>query len=149
MEARWDLPEFHELMQLRLVEPAQYRLPRGFDLEFADATTPEERTIKELSDQYRKDQVTKLETEIFGQRKRRAEAERKLAVKETKAPAESQRIAGTKVKQAMGKLAVQTDDKPHNPAQLAGLSLTALHFGARDSNPRPRHYECRALNLSS
>ncbi len=113
MEARWDLPAFQELMQFRLADPAQYRLPRGFDLEFSDPKTAKERTIKGLIDQYRKAQVTKLETEIFTQRRRLADAERKLAVKETKAAAESQRIAGTKVKQAMGKLALMTDDKPH------------------------------------
>jgi putative SOS response-associated peptidase YedK len=114
MEARWDLPAFQELLQLRVEDPAQYRLPRGFDLEFADPATDEERAIKALVERYRKEQVTKLEAEIFAQRKRLADAERKLAVKETKAAAESKRIAGTKVQQAMGKLSRLTDDKPHS-----------------------------------
>jgi hypothetical protein len=114
MEARWDLPAFHDLMQLRLTDPTRYRLPRGFDLEFADPRTAEERAVKGLVDQYRKTQVTKLEAEIFSQRKRLADADRKLAVKETKAAAESKRIAETKVKQGMGKLSRLTDDKPHS-----------------------------------
>jgi putative SOS response-associated peptidase YedK len=113
MEARWDLPAFRELMERRLSTPGSFRLPRGFDLEFADAQTADERVIKELSDRFRKAQTTKWETEIFTQRKRLADAERKLALKQTKAAAESQRIAGTKVRQAMGKLALMSDDKPH------------------------------------
>jgi putative SOS response-associated peptidase YedK len=114
MEARWDLPAFHELMQLRVATPALYRLPRGLDLEFADPQTAAERTIKGLIDQYRKAQVTKVETEIFTQRKRLADAERNLGVKETKAATESKRIAGTKIEQAMVKLSRLTADKPHS-----------------------------------
>jgi hypothetical protein len=110
-----DFPaRFQELAQHRLSEPSQYRLPRSFDLEFSDPKTAEERAIKDLVDPYRKTQVTKWETEIFAQKTRLADAERKLAIKETKAAAENQRIAGTKVKQAMGKLALLTDDKPHS-----------------------------------
>src|ERR1700733_450302 len=114
MEARIAYSDFLELAQLRLADPTQYRLPRGFALEFADAQSEEERAIKDLIDQYRKDQVTKFETEIFNQRKRQADAERKLAVKQTKAAAESMRIATTKVQQAMRKLSLLTDDKPHS-----------------------------------
>jgi putative SOS response-associated peptidase YedK len=110
MEARMALSDFRELAQLRLADPGKYRLPRGFDLEFSDPQTDVERAIKDLVDQYRKAQVTKLETEIFAQRKRQAEAERKLAMKQTKAAAESMRIATTKVKQAMRKLSLLTDD---------------------------------------
>jgi putative SOS response-associated peptidase YedK len=113
MEAKMLLSDFRELMQLRLADPSQYRLPRGFDLEFANPQTDEEHAIKALIDQYRKAQVTKLETEIFTQKKRLADAERKLAVKETKAAAESKRIAETKVRQGMGKLSLLTDDRPH------------------------------------
>src|SRR5580658_6769124 len=114
MGAEISLRDFYKLAQRRLTDPSQFRLPRGFDLEFADPETAEERAIKNLVDEYRKAQVTKLETEIFAQKKRLADAERQLAVKETKAAAESKRIAGTKVKQAIGKLALLTDDKPHS-----------------------------------
>jgi len=113
MEAQMSLPDFQDVAQRRLADPSQYRLPRGFDLEFAEAKSAEERAIRDLIEQYRKGQVARLETEIFAQKKRLADAERVLAVKETKAAAESKRIAGTKVKQAMGKLALLTDDKPH------------------------------------
>ena len=93
MEARMAWSDFREVAQLRLADPSKYRLPRGFDLEFADPQTDEEHAIQDVVDQYRKGQVTRLETEIFAQRKRQVEAERKLAVKQTKAAAESMRIA--------------------------------------------------------
>jgi putative SOS response-associated peptidase YedK len=112
MEAQISLPDFHELALRRLSDSSQFRLPRGFDLEFAAPQTQHERAIKDLIDQYRQAQVTKVETEIFAQKKRLADAERKLAVKETKAAIESKRIAGTKIKQGLGTLALLTDDRP-------------------------------------
>jgi putative SOS response-associated peptidase YedK len=108
------LPEFHELMTRRLIDAPSFRLPRGFELEFASPQTPDEHAIKALNDQYRKAQVMKLETEIFTQRKRLADAERKLALKETMAATESVRIANRKVEQALGKLVLLKDDKPHS-----------------------------------
>lgn len=98
--------DYVQLFQDRLKDPVRYRLPRGFDLEFAETDQ-----IRELIAQYRREQVTKLESEIFSQRKRLADAERKLAVKETKAAVESKRIATNKVDQALGKLALLTDFK--------------------------------------
>jgi putative SOS response-associated peptidase YedK len=113
MEARIEYSDFLELARLRLADPSRYRLPRGFDLEFADAQTDAEIAIRDLVDQYRGGQVTKCETEMFAQRRRQAEAERKLAAKQTKAAAESMRIATSKVQQALARLSLLTDDKPH------------------------------------
>ncbi len=56
----------------------------------------------------------KLQTEIFAQKKRLADAERKLAVKETKAAIESKRIAANRIRQAVGKLSLLTDERPHS-----------------------------------
>lgn len=107
------LADFRELAQLRLAEPGKYRLPRGFDLEFADPQSAQEGEIKGLIDEYRKVQISKLETEIFAQKKRVADAERKLAVKETKAASESRRIAATKIVQALERLALVSDNHRH------------------------------------
>jgi putative SOS response-associated peptidase YedK len=112
MEARMSWSDFRELARCRLSEPSQYRLPRGFDLEFANPQTDEELAIKELVDQYRHARVAKLEREVFAQKKRLADADRKLAVKETKAATESKRIASAKIAQAIGNLASLTDDNP-------------------------------------
>jgi putative SOS response-associated peptidase YedK len=107
------LPEFHELMQRRIDDPTGVRLPRGFDLEFLQPRTPEEQAIKALGDRYRSGQSSRLETEIFAQRRRLADAERKLAAKQTKSAAESKRIATNKVQQLLGNLALLKDDRAH------------------------------------
>ena len=113
MEAQLAWLEFQELARQRLSNPSQFRLPRGFDLEFAAPESESERVIADLVTQHRESQVMKVETEIFAQKKRLADAERKLAVKETKAAVESGRIAANKIQQGMGKLSLLTDERPH------------------------------------
>lgn len=80
------------------------KIPKAMEAAFDDAQTPEEGEIKALIDQYKLDQATKYEQELFNQRKRLVDAERKLQVKETKAAANDQRIATNKIFQAKGKL---------------------------------------------
>ncbi len=106
------LQEFAELAERRYQDAVEFKLPRGFDLEFSNPQNDDERAIKALIDQYRKDRATKLEREIFAQRKRLADAERKLAAKPTKTAAEDKRIAGSKVEQALHRLALLKDDRP-------------------------------------
>ncbi|MBS0367540.1 MAG: SOS response-associated peptidase family protein [Proteobacteria bacterium] len=102
------LPEFAALVERRRQEPARYRLPRAFDLELRD-----EPAIRDSVDRYRQQQTAKLEGEAFTQRKRLADAERKLAVKETRTAAESRRIASGKVQQALDRLSLLKDDRRH------------------------------------
>jgi putative SOS response-associated peptidase YedK len=80
------------------------KIPKAMEAAFDDPQTPEEREIKTLIDEYKLDQATKYEQELFKQRKRLVDAERKLQVKETKAAANDQRIATNKISQAKGKL---------------------------------------------
>jgi putative SOS response-associated peptidase YedK len=106
------LREFAELEDKRYHDAVEFRIPRGFDREFADPQDDDERAIKNLIDQYRNDQTGKLEKQIFTQRKRLADAERKLTEKLTKAATEDKRIATNKVQQALGRLALLKDDRP-------------------------------------
>lgn len=80
------------------------KIPKAMEAAFNDPQTPEEMEIKALIDEYKLDQATKYEQELFKQRKRLVDAERKLQVKETKAAANDQRIATNKISQAKGKL---------------------------------------------
>jgi putative SOS response-associated peptidase YedK len=81
------------------------RTAKAMDASFADPAGEGEREIRALIDEYDRDQATKLEQEIFRQRKRLADAERALALKPTKAASESRRIATDKVSWALAKLA--------------------------------------------
>ena len=83
---------------------AKIRIPKAVDAAFAEPETDEERKIKALIDAYDSAQASKLEQELFKQRKRLADAERTLRSKTTKAALESRRIAGDKVEWCLGKL---------------------------------------------
>jgi len=109
--AEMDLEQFQELVELR-AQGQSIRIPRAVDRWFDVPQNDIERRIKAAIDQFRASKVTELEQEIFVQRKRLADAERKLAEKETKAAAESKRIATSKVEKALRDLPLYKDDKP-------------------------------------
>jgi len=96
--AQANLPGFVDLYKRRQDDP-KLKIPRGIDLAFLNPKTVEEKQIRSLIDEHNTAQVTSSEQELFKQVKRLADAERKLAVKETKAALNDQRIAGNKIKQ--------------------------------------------------
>ena len=99
-----DIAEFARLYWSR-GEGAKVKIPKAMDAAFADPQTEDERRIKALIEAYDREQASKLEQEVFKQRKRLADAERTLLTKTTKAATESKRIATAKVEWALGKLA--------------------------------------------
>ena len=97
--------------------------------------------IKTFIDEYRSAEITKLEREVFAQKKRLADAERTLASKPTKAAAESQRIAGNKIELAL--------DAPRPTQGHAAASGGGAHFSAalrahRHAGGRPAPHAPRA-----
>ena len=80
-------------------------IPKAMEATFLEPQTDDERAIKALIDEFAAKASTRFEKEVFEQRTRLVEAERKLAVKETKAAAESQRIATNKIERALARLA--------------------------------------------
>lgn len=101
--AELDYPQFEEIYGWRATDPG-IRIPRAVDRWFEQPESPAQRRIRALIDQYRAAMVATLEAEIFAQRRRLAEAERKLATKPTKAAGESRRIAGAKIEAALNRL---------------------------------------------
>ncbi|QSX78078.1 SOS response-associated peptidase family protein [Agrilutibacter solisilvae] len=86
-------------------EGAKLRIPKAVDAAFARDGSQEARQVREWIAQYDAQQATKLEQDLFKQRKRLADAQRTLQVKTTKAAQESQRIATDKIAWTLGKLA--------------------------------------------
>jgi len=109
--AEMDLEQFLELVGFRAAG-APVRIPRVVDRWFRDPATGVEREIRGQIDHYRASMVTKLEKELFTQRRRLADAERTIAVKPTKAATESQRIATSKIEKARRDLPLYTGDEP-------------------------------------
>lgn len=75
------------------------KIPKGMDLNFLHPKTELEEKIHALIQEWNSIRVSESEQELFKQVKRLADAERKLAVKETKAALNDQRVAGNKIKQ--------------------------------------------------
>ena len=101
--AEMDLEQFEQVYGQRLTD-SSVRIPRAIDRWFDRPESAVEHRIRGHIDAYRTATVTRLETEIFAQRKRLAEAERKLATRATKAASESKRIAGDKISAALARL---------------------------------------------
>jgi putative SOS response-associated peptidase YedK len=80
-------------------EDRRINIPKGMDLAFLTPKSAGERELKDYIDAYNAGLVTSSEQELFKQAKRLADAERKLAIKQTKMALNEQRIAGNKITQ--------------------------------------------------
>ena len=124
---------------------ARIRIAKAMDAAFSDPQNEAERRIKTLIDEFDRQRATKLEQELFKQRKRLADAERALQVKTTKAAAENKRIASEKVEWCLGKLAeirraeLVDEDSRIFPGWYAPVMI--VENGRRVV--RPMRYQCR------
>jgi putative SOS response-associated peptidase YedK len=121
--AEMDIDQFVEIFGAR-VSDSSIRIPRAVERWFDEPRNDGERKIKASIDEYRTHEVTKLEREVFAQKKRLADAERTLASKPTKAAAESQRIATNKIDSALQRLERLKATKPH----VAEARIFPMHF---------------------
>jgi putative SOS response-associated peptidase YedK len=103
-KARIDTPRFEDLFQRRLTDEG-IKIGKALEANFDAPETPAEREIKRLIDEYRTHKAAQWEAELFKQKKRLADAERTLKVKDTKKAREDQRIAGNKIDWYVRKLA--------------------------------------------
>jgi putative SOS response-associated peptidase YedK len=112
---------------------------------FDEPKSADEQSIKALIEQHRAATIAKLEQEVFVQRKRLADAERKLQTKPTKAASESRRIAGDKIEAALGRLARLKATQPHP----SDARIFPMHFAPIVVQEGPRRlvrlarYHCR------
>jgi len=111
--AEMDLEQFEQVFGMRAALPS-LRIPRSVERWFDEPKSTAEEHIKTLIERYRTASATKLEREVFTQRKRLADAERTLVVKTTKAATESKRIATGKVESAMRKLELLKSPRPNS-----------------------------------
>jgi putative SOS response-associated peptidase YedK len=112
---------------------------------FANPQTDAERAIKALIDRFNADQATKLEQDLFKQRKRLADAERSLQVKVTKAATENQRIATDKIAWTRGKLEdiQRTEPKARDSRIFPGHYATVMVMENGRRVVKPMRYQCR------
>jgi putative SOS response-associated peptidase YedK len=130
-------------------EGSKVRIPKAMDAAFADPKSEQERAIKNLIDMFNAQEATRLEQELFRQRKRLADAERILATKATKAAAESQRIATGKVAWALGKLVdlCRTDLEERDARIFPGWYAPVMVIENGRRVVKPMRYQCRPAGV--
>jgi putative SOS response-associated peptidase YedK len=91
-----DIEAFARLYGFRCLDE-RIKIPKAVETSFQGAGSLQEASIKASLAQYRTQQATNMEQELFKQRKRLADAERVLHSKPTKSATENQRIATNKI----------------------------------------------------
>jgi putative SOS response-associated peptidase YedK len=139
------LNDFYELYLRRAREDARLKVSLGVDRAFAHPATEPERTVAELIEEYRSDEATRLEQELFKQRRRLADAQRSLQTKHTKTATENERIATAKTEAILLKLGslkggpLTVDDERIFPGYYAPVIV--MENGQRVV--KPMRYQCR------
>jgi len=100
---RLDYAEAERLFLRRLEEPS-LNISRGFEANFDEPATDQERRIKAPIDEHRRRLAAKFEQDLFSQKTRLVNAERELKTKETKKSREDVRIATSKIAALTAKL---------------------------------------------
>lgn len=143
--ALMDIDEFTRLFFERTEGISKAKIPKAMEDSFAEPETDAEREIKELIDRFNADQATRLEQDLFKQRKRLAEAERSLQLKVTKAATESQRIATDKIAWTRGKLEdiQRTEPKARDSRIFPGHYAPVMVMENGRRVVKPMRYQCR------
>jgi putative SOS response-associated peptidase YedK len=143
--ALMDIDEFARLFFERAEGVSKAKIPKAMEVAFAAPETDAERKIKGFIDQFNRDQTSKLEQDLFKQRKRLADAERSLLTKVTKAATESQRIATDKIAWTRGKLddMQRTESKPRDSRIFPGHYAPVMVMENGRLVVKPMRYQCR------
>jgi putative SOS response-associated peptidase YedK len=121
------------------------QIPKAMELEVLASSDPALDEAKKAINEFNTAEATRLEQELFKQRARLVEAERKLSVKETKAALESLRIATNKVEWALGKLSDlrRTELKPRDSRIFPGWYAPVMVMEDGKLVVKPMRYQCR------
>jgi putative SOS response-associated peptidase YedK len=109
-ETRIDLSLFEDLYKRRS-DGDKLRLPRAMDFNFVNPATSADKAIKSYIDSYRATTLTESEQELFAQKKRLADAQRKLTIKVTKTAEKEIGISERKVEALKRKIERFQSDK--------------------------------------
>ena len=142
--AHIDIEAFARLYGARLLDE-RIKTPKAMDEALAGLQGRQPAPIKDLIDQYNAQQSTKLEQELFKQRKRLADAQRTLLTKTTKAAAESQRIATAKIAWIQSKLTGmrRTLLTPQDSRIYPGYYAPIIIWENGQRVVKPMRYQCR------
>jgi hypothetical protein len=141
-EVAWEM--FEELYRSR-VDDSSIKISQALDVSVMNAQGKEARASQAYIEQYRNNQATVWERELFKQRKRLADAQRSLAVKETKKARTDERVATDKIKTCTDKLkALRSDHVSADGTRIFSKWYAPVVVKDRDRLViRPMRYQCR------
>ena len=136
--------EIEKLFFRRLDDPSLL-ISRGFEANFDDPATDQERRIKGAIDEHRSRVASKMEKDLFTQKTRLVNAQRSLNEKETKKAREDVRIATSKIETLTSKLSQLRTSEPNEednrifPFVYAGVIVRS----DGENLLMPMRYHCR------
>jgi putative SOS response-associated peptidase YedK len=141
---RFDYDEVEKLFFRRLDDPS-LMVSRGFEANFDDAATDQERRIKQAIDEHRSRVSVKMEKDLFTQKTRLVNAQRSLNEKETKKAREDVRIATGKIETLSAKLSQLRTSEPNEEDNRIFPFVHAGVIVRKDGQNllTPMRYHCR------
>ncbi len=121
------------------------KTPKAMDDAFRAGASPAELAVWAEVEQWNRAEAAVMEQELFFNRKRLADAERALQVKETKKAREDVRIAGNKIDRALAKLAdlKRAEPKDRDSRIFPGVYAPVIVSEGAQLVIRPMRYQCR------
>jgi putative SOS response-associated peptidase YedK len=142
--ARISIREFFDIFWRRTTD-AKIKVPKAIEAWFDHPDSDEEREVRRMIDEFNTAEATRVEQELFKQRKRLADAHRSLQTKTTKAALESQRIATGKVEWCLGRLADlrRTEPEDRDGRFFPGWYAPVMVMEEGQRVIKPMRYQCR------
>lgn len=121
------------------------KTPKAMDDAFRAGASPAELAVWVEVERWNQAESAVLEQELFANRKRLADAERALQVKETKKAREDVRIAGNKIERALAKLAdlKRAEPKDRDSRIFPGVYAPVIVAEGGKLVIKPMRYQCR------
>lgn len=142
--AKIDIADFVRLYTARMSDK-NIRIGKAMDAAFAEPKSDGERQVKALIDEFNASQASKLEQDLFKQKKRLADAQRTLQTKMTKKAQEDQRIATDKITWSLVKLndLRRTELKDKDSRIFPGWYTPVMIAEGGKKVIKPMRYQCR------
>lgn len=144
--ARIDFAAFLQVFEARIEDPKAFKLPIALDRHFLGMTGEEVAPIIAAIEEHRRRRTAEWQAEIFKQRRRHADAQRKLEKKPTKAAQKDLQVSADKVEQHLKWL---TDFRDGQQTTEEDLVMYPMHYGPLIIQSEagrkilPMRYHCR------
>lgn len=143
-KARIDYALFRDLFKRRTMD-ARTKIPRAMEFNFQDASDQPGIEIKGYIENYSRQLIQELEQDLFAQKKRLADAERKLIEKPTKSAEKEKGIAERKIEATQRRLGrIQSDSERAEDSRIYALEYAPVIVWENGERViKPMRYLCR------